>query len=170
MLALPHSRESHKHKLAAEVLRSAGRVSLTARGHSMLPTIWPGDLLTIESVPFDQIEPGDVILFERDERFFIHRVMRKCGGGESARPSLVTRGDSMPGPDSPVWPTELLGRIISLQRHRHPARSVPRCSRFRRALGLTLGNWSRLRSVSLRMHRWLGRDPNSALASQELGG
>ena len=135
----------------------------------MLPTIWPGDLLTIESVSFERIEPGDVVLFEREERFFIHRVMRKCGAGESAGPSLVTRGDSMPVPDSPVWPTELLGRIISVKRHKGDAHPVPNCSPIRRALGLTLGNWSRLRSVSLRIQQWRGQDRNSEFAQQEFG-
>jgi hypothetical protein len=29
----------------------------------MLPTLWPGDLLTIESVAVEQAKPGDLALF-----------------------------------------------------------------------------------------------------------
>ena len=72
-----HSREQHKHLLASEVLRASGTLRLTAPGHSMLPTLWPGDLLTVEARSIDQVQAGDVVLFTRENRFFVHRVLRK---------------------------------------------------------------------------------------------
>jgi hypothetical protein len=39
------SRETLGCELAAEVIRSFGRVRLRATGTSMLPAIWPGDVL-----------------------------------------------------------------------------------------------------------------------------
>jgi hypothetical protein len=124
--------EAHKQNLAAEVLRTSGKVRLAARGHSMLPTLWPGDPLTVQATPFEQVGPGDVILYQRWERFFIHRVLRKNSVAGSDRPSLVTRGDSMTGFDA----------------------FVLACSTLRRALGLALGYSDRLRSLVLRWRGW----------------
>lgn len=147
--------ELQKQNLVAEVLRTSGKVRLAARGHSMLPTLWPGDLLTVETARFDQVSPGDVILYRRWERFFIHRVLRKSSGSD--RPTLVTRGDSMSGFDPSVVPEQLLGKIVSVERVSGFTVPVPACSKFQRALGLTLGHSDRLRSLVLRWHSWRRR-------------
>jgi hypothetical protein len=146
--------EAHKQNLAAEVLRTSGKVRLAARGHSMLPTLWPGDPLTVQATPFEQVGPGDVILYQRWERFFIHRVLRKNSVAGSDRPSLVTRGDSMTGFDAFVLPEELLGRVVSVEHVSGNPRAVPACSTLRRALGLALGYSDRLRSLVLRWRGW----------------
>ena len=86
-----------KQNLVAEVLRTSGKVRLAARGHSMLPTLWPGDVLTVETTTFEQLQIGDIVLYQRSERFFIHRLLRKTSATGSDRPTLVTRGDSMSG-------------------------------------------------------------------------
>ena len=71
------SREQLKHNLAAEVLRTAGNFKLAAFEYNMLPTLWPGELLTIQAQSLDQVQPSEVVLFSREGRFFIHRVVRK---------------------------------------------------------------------------------------------
>ena len=43
----------------------------------MLPTLWPGDLLTVQSRRAEDIEPGEIVLYMRGGRFFIHRVKSK---------------------------------------------------------------------------------------------
>lgn len=83
------SRDQFKQSLAAEVLWTTGSLRLAAFGYSMLPTLWPGDLLTIQAQSFDQIQAADVVLFARVERFFIHRVLRRLemgGHGPSGHP------------------------------------------------------------------------------------
>ena len=94
--------------LASEVLRRFGALRLRVTGASMLPSIWPGDVVTIRSSRLPEVSRGDVVLFFRDGRFFVHRVL-----GVSAD-RLLTRGDSLPGPDPPVTSDELLGRIVSI--------------------------------------------------------
>ena len=149
------SREPQKQDLAIEVLRATGRVRFLARGYSMLPTLWPGDLLTVETVSFEEVSPGDVVLYQRWERLFIHRVLRKLTGtAGSDRPTLVTRGDSMTGFDAPVFPEELLGRVVTIQRTSGRSSAAPRCSIAGRVVGLMLGNSDRLRSVVLRWRDW----------------
>lgn len=149
--------ELQKQNLVTEVLRTSGRVRVAARGHSMLPTLWPGDLLTVEATRFDQVSPGDVILYRRWERFFIHRVLRKSSATGSDRPSLVTRGDSMSGFDGAVLPEEILGKVISIEGSSGRCLPVPACLKFRRIIGLALGSGDRLRSLVLRWHSWRRR-------------
>ena len=97
-----------KYDLASEVLQRFGQLRLRVTGASMLPAIWPGDVVTIRSSRLSDVSPGDLVLFHRDRRFFVHRVLEVCGN------SLLTRGDSVLGPDPPVSPDELLGRVISI--------------------------------------------------------
>src|ERR1700675_3315645 len=100
--------------LAAETLRSWGVLKLRAWGVSMLPTLWPGDVLTVHSLAPEQVEPGDIVLFMRQGRFFIHRVASKDLMRDEA--PLITRGDCMSEDDPPVSRGELLGRVVEVRR------------------------------------------------------
>jgi signal peptidase I len=108
--------EAHALKcdLAGEVLRSSGTLRLQVMGWSMLPTVWPGDTLVIESANSNTVSEGDIVLFGRDRRLFAHRVVTKRSCGDSR---VVTRGDAMPGPDSPLSEDELLGRVSFIVRN-----------------------------------------------------
>lgn len=105
--------ESHalKCEMAAEVLRFSGTLRLRVTGWSMLPTVWPGDTLTIERVDSAEVAEGDIVLFVRDRRLFAHRVVK------NQKPVLVARGDSMCAPDSPIEEWEFLGRVSSIVRN-----------------------------------------------------
>jgi signal peptidase len=102
-----------KCELASEVLRSSGTLRLRVMGWSMLPTVMPGDTLVIERIHSDALSGGDIVLFSRDRRFFVHRVvtMRK-----PENTAIVTRGDAMPAADPPVSGTDLLGRVALILR------------------------------------------------------
>jgi len=166
----PQSRDQQKHSLAAEVLRKSGHLRLAAMGQSMLPTLWPGDRLTVRAIQFDDVAAGDVVLFTREDRFFIHRVLRKCdSAGGSRRPSLVTRGDSMRAADAPVSPEELLGRVVSVSRDQ-TEELPPLGSRWSRWVGLVLAHSDLLRRVVLRLHAWRrsDTDASSEFAAREI--
>ena len=77
MPVMTEAREDHKLELATEVLRSGGAIRLQALGTSMLPSVWPGDLLSIEPAPGKDMVPGDIVLVARDARFFVHRLIEK---------------------------------------------------------------------------------------------
>ena len=115
------SQEACKYSLAAEVLQSTGRLRLRVSGISMLPTLWPGDWLTIQSHSFEQSKPGDLVLYVRSGRFFIHRVVRKCRLDEEN--FLITRGDCMADEDPPVQERDLLGKVSVI--HRLDSRILP---------------------------------------------
>jgi len=95
--------------LVAEALRTWGVLKIRATGVSMLPTLWPGDLLTVQSRRLEEIEPGEIVLYRRRNRFFIHRAVSKCLIGDGL--FLIARGDSMPEADPPVRIGQVLGKI-----------------------------------------------------------
>jgi signal peptidase len=113
--------ESHDRigcELVAEALRAGAEIHVRVMGTSMLPALWPGDILIVRGgLP---VTPGEVVLFMRDRRLFAHRVVRHRGG------DLITRGDALPHCDPPVQISELLGVMVGVVRHglgRLPARS-----------------------------------------------
>jgi hypothetical protein len=100
--------------LAGQVLRSFGTLRLRVTGSSMLPSLWPGDLLLIHPEDFGRISTGDIVLFARGGRLFAHRVVSSADqrGGEQ----LVTRGDALRLQDPPITSAELLGRVCLILR------------------------------------------------------
>jgi hypothetical protein len=68
----------------------------------------------IERVSGDAVSEGDIVLFGRDRRFFVHRIVTK---GKPQNTVLVTRGDAMPTADPPVPESDLLGRVSFIVRN-----------------------------------------------------
>ncbi len=86
--------------LAEVVLRSHGELRLRVTGSSMLPAVWPGDVLSVRRRGAEQARPGDMILFARYGRLFAHRVVeRKIHQGT---PYWITRGDRLDHHDPQV--------------------------------------------------------------------
>ena len=143
-------REACKYSLAAEVLQSTGELRFRASGISMLPTLWPGDCLTIRAHSIEEVQQGDVVLYARGGRFFIHRIRRKCPSGEEIL--LITRGDCMAEEDPPVKKGDLLGKVIAI--HRHGSRIMPRrkLSRLQLLSAWLLCHWNLLLRATLRVY------------------
>lgn len=97
---------SMKCQLLIQALRSYGEVSLRVTGTSMWPALWPGDRVEIRTTGFDEIKKGELIAFTRDDRIFVHRVVRKDLDGSAI---CITRGDALSVDDPPVRESELLG-------------------------------------------------------------
>lgn len=103
-----------KCELAGEVLRACCSVRFPAIGRSMLPAVWPGDRLVVESIGCEQIRVGDVVVLGRDGKLCGHRVI--AIGGDPENPQWITQGDALPVADRPVSASELLGRVAYLIR------------------------------------------------------
>ena len=100
--------------LAAEVLHRFGEVRFIAHGSSMIPSIYPGDLLTVRSDAPSESRRGEIVFFLLGGRPFVHRVMRKWP--ERNRIAFATRGDALPKEDPSVDASQLLGRVTAIQR------------------------------------------------------
>ena len=136
--------------LAAEVLRRGGTIRLKASGTSMLPSLWPGDLLTIQSAGCDQVAAGDILLVVRHERFFIHRLVGWRLGSNCLL--WITKGDAMPHCDPPATASDLLGRVTYVRRGHRGFVPSRRVSLPRFALAWMLCHWNRFRNLALRVH------------------
>ncbi len=108
--------EAHaaKCELAAEVLRTQGNLRLGVTGWSMFPSVRPGDVLVVDRTSSSGVSTGEIVLFGRNRRLFVHRVVGKELDGSS---TVLTRGDAMPQPDAPVNDNDLLGRVSCIVRN-----------------------------------------------------
>jgi signal peptidase I len=147
-------RSSQQQELVLEALRQTGSVSIRAMGTSMLPGIWPGDVLRIERAAAARIAKGEVVLFERGERLFVHRVREiQTGSGSIV---FTTRGDSLPHIDPPFEESALLGRVTQVTR---AGRDVPPSQSTGWLDGLVSGLFRRpaLHHSLQRLHAWRRR-------------
>lgn len=147
--------------LAVEVLRSSGRLRLQVRGASMLPALWPHDEVEITACFIEDLRPGEIVLAQRDGRFFLHRFVAHCDPS-----GFLLQGDSMPTPD-PQFPNDaLLGRLSGRASRFSLGRSStrPECSHTDPMLPLSSWSWAvgRIlcycgfaRRVALRRHAML---------------
>ena len=131
------SRETVEIALAAEVLHHFGEVRFVARGSSMIPSIYPGDLLTVRSHSIAEARLGQIVLSLREGRFWAHRVVRKWR--HDGRLLFATRGDALPHEDPSLDQSQLLGQVASITRYGQP---IPVAHRQ--------GPWTKLLRFSVR--------------------
>ena len=104
-------RDAVKRNLVADVARSFGQVRLKVTGTSMLPAVFPGDVLTVSRCSGAELCAGQIILCFRGGALVAHRLVRKTGG------QFLTRGDSLYNFDRPFHEHEILGRAVSIMRN-----------------------------------------------------
>jgi hypothetical protein len=100
--------------LAGEVVRTFGGVRLRVFGTSMVPSILPGDLISVQRAVVTEISNGEIVLYVREGRMFAHRVVGCMDNPEGSL--LIARGDRLRHNDPPVSSRELLGKVISIER------------------------------------------------------
>jgi signal peptidase I len=135
----------------AVALRWRGRVSLLVQGSSMLPWVRPGDIAILGKISPDDVRCGDIVLFRRDNRFFVHRIVERRT--RVGRVVLVTKGDANPYPDGALAPSEILGHMERIYRG---DRRIEFHSRRTRALSYLIAQVSRESGfwfVLVRAHR-----------------
>ena len=151
MAAMPDTLDDFKRGMAEEFLRKTGFLHLQVLGQSMLPGIWPGDVLTIETKVANEMEIGDIGLFRRNERFFVHRIKNKLILDGSLH--LLARGDSA-GTNDPPFPADaLLGRVVKVQHGNRTTVPVREPGLYARLLGWIFGSCSAARNLALRLER-----------------
>jgi hypothetical protein len=177
--------------LVADALRRSGHLRLQVQGESMLPTLWPGDVVEIASCSLADVRLGEIVLARREGRLFLHRFAAHC-----TPDGFLLRGDSMPNPD-PLFPSEaLLGRLV---RRADEERSVSAPAlrlgfgatwfgvtwsgaewsgvKWSRAVGLLLCHCSLARRLALKLHsRWKtsrresrNSEPAADISSADMG-
>ena len=73
---------------------------------SMWPALHIGDLVLIQAVSKEDLEVGDIIVWQNDKGFTIHRIAKLNEN------TLVTKGDGNFTEDSPVKYSDVIGRTV----------------------------------------------------------
>ncbi|MCF8256631.1 MAG: hypothetical protein K9J06_03710 [Flavobacteriales bacterium] len=102
--------------LGGQMLAEGRTVKLRLGGYSMWPFLLPGDVATIAPVKADEVLLGDVLVFDRGDRWIAHRLISKETKGKNH--VLRTRGDSCINEDAPFKEEKLRGKVVEVQRGR----------------------------------------------------
>src|SRR6185312_12465273 len=89
-------------------LRANSSIELRAQGGSMMPAIWPGDVLTIIPAQMRYPAVDEVALVRVGNTVRAHRVMRRGANG-----GLQTRGDALRHSDPYVDRSSVLGTAVA---------------------------------------------------------
>jgi signal peptidase I len=111
--APPSGAQVHTNTIGSKI-RAQGSASVRILNGDMFPWMRSGDQVFVRRWNFDLLRAGDVILFERNEDFFVHRVLSVEGSGATRR--LITKGDALDSADSPVTAEEFVGRATRIHR------------------------------------------------------
>lgn len=115
-------------ELIGELLGRGRRVRFRVHGKSMHPTINDGEMVTVEPVKPSVVKQGDIILYRNPKGLIAHRVVAIAGpggkgptfrppsSGLSADYLFLLRGDASRSCDSPVESSQILGRVVSVER------------------------------------------------------
>jgi signal peptidase I len=101
-------------ELVTDVARSFETVCLKVTGSSMIPAIWPGDVLTARNCDIHEIQPGQIVLYRRQKGLVAHRATHVTGY------LLITRGDTLQNDDPPIQASDIVGQVVSLVRNGRP--------------------------------------------------
>jgi signal peptidase len=98
-------------ELVTEVAHSFGEVCLQVTGSSMIPAIWPGDVVAVRRSELGELRPGQIVLYRQERGLVAHRIVHIHGN------LLTTRGDTLRHVDPPVKASDLVGQVLSLVRN-----------------------------------------------------
>lgn len=124
-------------ELAVQLLGAGRAVRFRARGSSMQPMVRDGDVLDVWPADSVSIDVGDIILYRSIRKgIVVHRVVGMYRQDENT--TLVVKGDSVRTADPEVHESQVLGRIVSIERRGRKIAAPTRFWRHRSSLHLRL--------------------------------
>jgi RimJ/RimL family protein N-acetyltransferase len=133
-------------ELSVEILSRGSSFRFQARGTSMTPFIRHGDILTVQPVVPAILRVGDVILYHgAGEKLVAHRIIALENGAQDEQFRLVARGDASSGSGEQVYPDQVLGQVVSVERG---SRIIQLENPFWRSLGFL---WGKLAPIALQL-------------------
>lgn len=102
-------------RLASEILARGSLLRFRAHGGSMYPFVKNGDIVQVRPVQGSASGLGDVVFCRYGEdRLLVHRVIGVSS--ENGRVAFLLKGDSARHRDSPIYPEQVLGQVIAIER------------------------------------------------------
>lgn len=104
-------------EIFAEQLRCGQSVRMNIKGNCMRPFIKKSDIVTVKPIKFEQTRVGDIIVYSRslEDDFTVHRLIRKRKDRQG-REFLFTKGDVNIYGDGPVYPSDVYGKVVIIER------------------------------------------------------
>jgi len=134
-------------ELVTDLLRNGYKVSFSAPGHSMYPTILANETLVVEPVAPLDVHKGDIVLYRSNGNLIAHRVkgvVRDARTNEYSTLlkslSFILCGDAARTSDAPVTSEQVLGKVISVERNGH-----------------MINPYGRRHKLACWVHRWAAR-------------
>jgi len=156
--------------MSTELLSQGKKVRFRAPGLSMNPAIKEGETITVAPVALFNIKRGDILLYLAGKKVIAHRVVSiekeksdstACSSAHSKtlNPQLtfILCGDASPICDSPVEAKQVLGKVVSVERH---GRNIDLYSRSARMFRLAYTWASRFKRLILCILRKWGQTFN----------
>jgi signal peptidase I len=100
--------------LSVELLRSGQTIRFTPTGDSMYPTIKDGEPVIVEPLAPAQVRRGDIVLYQTARGVIAHRVISIERQDGALRFRL--RGDASQRCDQPVAASQVLGKVVAVER------------------------------------------------------
>ncbi|AXJ02479.1 Peptidase S24 [Cyclonatronum proteinivorum] len=97
--------------VSEKLLKRGYHVRIKAGGQSMYPYLLNGDQLEVEPATLETLEPGDIVVFRRNQNLIAHRLHQVTGSGEHIRGLSI--GDSGLSKDEMLTPDIVAGRVVA---------------------------------------------------------
>jgi len=124
-------------ELATQLLGAGHAMRFRARGSSMYPLVRDGDILDVWPVGSAGADVGDVVLYRSSGHgIVVHRVVGVRRLGKET--VLLVKGDSVKTADPQVQESQVLGRVVNIERRGRRLAPVPCLWRYRSSLFLRL--------------------------------
>ena len=99
--------------LLIELTEKGHRVPFKLTGRSMLPLIAPGDLILLEKADPASLGLGELVVFETDEGFSAHRIVRRRQTREGWQLQTACQKARILDPWIPA--TRIMGRAVEIE-------------------------------------------------------
>jgi len=102
-------------ELAVQLLGAGHAMRFRARGSSMYPLVRDGDVLRVHPIEHTVVRLGDIVLYCTPHNgIVVHRVVGISTHGEET--ILLVKGDASGTSDPRVPQSQVLGRVVSIER------------------------------------------------------
>src|SRR5690554_5887654 len=95
-----------------DLLSKGQAVQVSVRGMSMFPLLMKGDVVLVRPVTYEALSKGDIVVFERNEIWVAHRLIRKYDG------KLLTHGDGNQLMDAALSFSSVKGIVVKATQSR----------------------------------------------------
>ena len=109
------SGERHWCDFIKEEIARGKEVTLQIATGSMRPLIRPKDSVIVKGGKVSGLQSGDIILFERNTRLYVHRLLiKQYHNGEVI---LLSKGDNTLVMDKSISAEQFLGKVVKVKRN-----------------------------------------------------